>query len=76
MQNFGPTAFLAFAAAAMALIMGYALYRMTVRPTPEETAPVAPYSMVSGTRVSAEIAQEALGEQAANEETASAKNSA
>ncbi len=64
MQSLGPEAFLGFVAAALGLITVYALYRMTVRETPDEISPIAPYSMVSGTRVSAQIAQEAYAGQA------------
>jgi len=66
MELLGPGAFLGFAGLSMGLITAYAIYRMTIRPTPEETSPVAPYSMVSGTQVSAEIAQEAYAEQASD----------
>ena len=50
----------------MAAIAAYAMYRMTVRPAPavEETSPITPYSMVSGTQATAEIAQEIAAEQA------------
>ncbi|HUS53691.1 MAG TPA: MFS transporter [Thermohalobaculum sp.] len=71
MQEFGPPVFLYFIAIIMAVITAYALYRMTVRPAPsiEETSPIAPYSMVSGTQVAAEIAQEIAVEQASDSET-------
>ena len=64
MQGLGPWAFLAFIAVIMALIAAYATYRMTVRPAPsiEETSPMAPYSMVSGTQYTAEFAQESAQE--------------
>lgn len=67
MELLGPAAFLAFIAIVMALIMAYALYRTTVRPTQDETSPVAPISMVAGTQVTAEIAQEVATEQASVE---------
>jgi len=72
MQEFGPPAFLYFIATIMAAITAYAMYRMTVRParTVEETSPIAPYSMVSGTQVAAEIAQEIAAEQASEQEKA------
>ena len=72
MQDFGPPAFLYFIAAIMAAIAAYGMYRMTVRParTVEETSPIAPYSMVSGTQIAAEIAQEIAVEQASDEEKA------
>jgi MFS family permease len=72
MQDFGPPAFLYFIAAIMAAISAYGMYRMTVRParTVEETSPIAPYSMVSGTQIAAEIAQEIAVEQASDEEKA------
>jgi len=75
MEALGPAAFLAFIAGAMAAITAYALYRMAVRPAlaVEETSPIAPYNMVSGTQVTAEIAQEIaqdfVGEQVSAEET-------
>jgi len=71
MKNFGPSAFLIFIAAIMAAISLYAIYRMTVRPAlaVEETSPIAPYSMVSGTQAAAEIAQEIAVEQALGEES-------
>ncbi len=60
MEAFGPNAFLFFIGWMMALVAAYATYRMTVRPAPavEDTSPVAPYSMVSGTQYSAEYIQE------------------
>jgi len=69
MQGMGPTVYLAFIALMMALISAYAMYRMTVRPArpAEETGPMAPISLVSGTQVSAEIAQEYVTGQAAAE---------
>ena len=65
MQVLGPPAFLVFIAGFMAAIAAYAVYRMSVRPAlaVEETSPIAPYSMVSGTQVAAEIAQEIAAEQ-------------
>jgi MFS family permease len=65
MERFGPAAFLIFIAMFMAAIAVYAVYRMTVRPAVavEETSPITPYSMVSGTQVAAEIAQEIAAEQ-------------
>jgi MFS family permease len=70
MQELGPPAFLGFIATIMAAIAAYAMYRMTVRPARavEETSPIAPFSMVSGTQVAAEIAQEIAIEQASDEE--------
>jgi MFS family permease len=70
MQALGPPAFLGFIATIMAAIAAYAMYRMTVRPARavEETSPIAPFSMVSGTQVAAEIAQEIAIEQASDEE--------
>jgi len=60
MQHLGPVVYLAFICLIMGLIAAYAGYRMTVRPAKpaDETLPVAPISMVSGTAVTAEIAQE------------------
>jgi hypothetical protein len=70
MGEFGPAAFLYFIAVFMAATAAYATYRMTVRPAPavDETSPIAPYSMVSGTQVTAEIAQEIAAEQVSAEE--------
>jgi MFS family permease len=70
MEGLGPVAFLYFIAISMTAIAAYAAYRMTVRPAPavDDTSPVSPYSMVSGTQVAAEIAQEIAVEQAADEE--------
>jgi MFS family permease len=70
MKGLGPAAFLFFIAIVMAAIAAYAMYRMTVRPAPaaDDTSPIAPYSMVSGTQVAAEIAQEIAVEQASDEE--------
>jgi MFS family permease len=67
MQGMGPTIYLVFIAFVMALIAVYAMYRMTVRPARPtvETSPITPISMVSGTQISAEIAQEYVTEQAA-----------
>ncbi len=50
----------------MAVVAAYATYRMTVRPAPavEDTSPVAPYSMVSGTQYSAEYIQEMVLDEA------------
>jgi MFS family permease len=64
MQEFGPAIFLIFMSFVMAAIAAYAVYRMTVRParTVEETSPIAPYSMVSGTPVAAGFAQESAVE--------------
>lgn len=69
MQEFGPPVFLYFIAIIMAIIAAYALYRMTVRPARaiQETSPIAPYSMVTGTQVAAEIAQEIAVELASYE---------
>lgn len=69
MQEFGPPAFLYFIAGVMAAIAAYGAYRMTVRPAKavDETSPIALYSMVSGTQVAAEIAQEIAVENAADE---------
>ena len=66
MQGFGPAMFLIFIAVILSTIALYAIYRMTVRPAlaVEETSPIAPYSMVSGTQAAAEIAQEIAVEQA------------
>lgn len=66
MQSFGPSAFLIFIAMFMTAIAIYAAYRMTVRPSVavKETSPITPYSMVSGTQVAAEVAQEIATEQA------------
>lgn len=69
MESLGAAAYLVFIATVMALIMAYAVYRMTVRPTPDETSPIAPISLVSGTQVSAEIAREVITEQATAEGT-------
>jgi peptidoglycan/LPS O-acetylase OafA/YrhL len=68
MQGLGPVVYLAFICIVMTLIAAYAAYRMTVRPAKRaaETLPVAPISMVSGTPVTAEIAQEVRVEQAAS----------
>jgi MFS family permease len=70
MQSLGSWAFLLFIAVVMSAIAGYACYRMTVRaaPTIDETSPLAPISMVSGTQVTAEIAQEIAVEHAAEDE--------
>jgi MFS family permease len=70
MKGLGPSAFLYFLACMMAAIALYAMYRTTRRPAPsvEETSPIAPYSMVSGNQVAAEIAQEIAEEQASAEE--------
>jgi MFS family permease len=70
MKGLGPAAFLFFIAIVMAAIAAYAMYRMTVRPAPavDDTSPISPYSMVSGTQVAAEIAQEIAVEQAEIEE--------
>jgi MFS family permease len=70
MEGLGPVAFLYFIAIAMTAIAVYAAYRMTVRPAPavDDTSPISPYSMVSGTQVAAEIAQEIAVEQAEIEE--------
>jgi len=67
MQALGPAIYLGFIGATMGAIAAYALYRMTVRPAKpkEETMPLAPISMVSGTAVTAEIAQEVVAVQAA-----------
>ena len=67
MEGLGPAAFLFFIAIMMAAVAVYATYRMTVRPAPavDDTSPIAPYSMVSGTQVAAEIAQEIAVEQIA-----------
>jgi hypothetical protein len=66
MQGMGPTVYLAFIALMMALIAAYAMYRMTKRPT-VSTGPMAPISMVAGTQVSAEMAQDFVSGQAAAE---------
>ena len=70
MEGLGPAAFLVFLSGMMAAIAAYAIYRRTVRPAPavDETSPIAPYSMVSGTQVTAEIAQEIAAEQVSAEE--------
>jgi MFS family permease len=70
MKGLGPAAFLIFIAIVMSAITAYAMYRMTVRPAPavDDTSPISPYSMVSGTQVAAEIAQEIAVEQAEIEE--------
>ena len=70
MEGLGPAAFLVFLSGMMAAIAAYAIYRRTVRPAPavDETSPIAPYSMVSGTQVAAEIAQEIAAEQVSAEE--------
>ncbi|HSF94803.1 MAG TPA: hypothetical protein VLA52_07230 [Thermohalobaculum sp.] len=67
MQGMGASIYLVFIALMMALIAVYAFYRMTVRPTrtTAETGPLAPISMVAGTQVSAEMAQDFVVEQAA-----------
>jgi hypothetical protein len=59
----------------MAAITAYAVYRMAVRPAPavEETSPIAPYSMVSGTQVAAEIAQE-IAQEIAGEQVSAEEN--
>jgi len=60
MHAVGAWVFLLIIACLMASITGFAFYRMAVRPAPkvEESSPFAPISMVSGTQVTAEIAQE------------------
>jgi fucose permease len=60
MQGMGPTVYLTFIALTMALIAVYAVYRMTKRPAraSELTGPMAPISMMAGTQVSAEMAQD------------------
>ena len=74
MQGLGPAAGLVFIGGFMAAISAYAIYRMAVRPAlaVEETSPIAPYSMVSGTQVAAEIAQE-IAREIAEEEAAEGK---
>jgi len=69
MQAFGPPVFLIFVALIMGLIAAYAMYRMTVRPAlpAAATGPMAPISLVAGTQVSAEVAQEYVLEQAAQD---------
>jgi len=66
MQGLGSAVYLAFISAMMLVIAAYALYRMTVRParSADETLPIAPYSMVTGTQITAEIVQEIAAEQA------------
>ena len=66
MQEFGPPVFLYFIAIIMAVITAYAMYRMTVRPARsiEQTSPIAPFSMVSGTQVAAGFAQEIASDRA------------
>ncbi len=70
MKGLGPAAFLFFIAIMMAAVAVYATYRMTVRPAPavDDTSPITPWSMVSGTQVAAEIAQEIAVAQIAAEE--------
>jgi MFS family permease len=70
MKGLGPWAFLLFITCVMGAITAYAFYRMTVRPAPavEVTSPLSPISMVSGTQVTADIAQEIAVEQGSTEE--------
>jgi MFS family permease len=72
MQGVGPAVYLFFIATMMLVIAAYAMYRMTVRPArrAEETSPIAPVSMVTGTQVTAEIVQEIAAEQATPERAA------
>jgi MFS family permease len=70
MEEYGTASFLYFIAVFMTATAVYATYRRTVRPAPatEDTSAIAPYSMVSGTQITAEIAQEMAAEQFAADE--------
>lgn len=57
MTRFGAGAFFAYVALLYALIAGYALYRMSRRPTPEDTSPYAPV-LPQASPVALEVAQE------------------
>ncbi|GGE28618.1 MFS transporter [Primorskyibacter flagellatus] len=69
MTAFGPSGFWIFNAVLLALLTGYALYRMTQRPAPktDDTGSYAPVLM-SATPVALEAAQEWAVEAAENEE--------
>jgi MFS family permease len=56
MTQFGAGAFFAYIAVLYTLIAGYALYRMSKRPTPDETSPYAPV-MPQASPVALEVAQ-------------------
>jgi MFS family permease len=65
MSRFGPDAFFAYIGTLFALIAGYAIYRMTRRPTPAETsayAPVLPQASPVALEVAQEVAIERAGE--------------
>jgi MFS family permease len=70
MEEYGTASFLYFIAVFMTATAVYATYRRTVRPAPatEDTSAIAPYSMVSGTQITAEIAQEMAAEHFAADE--------
>ena len=57
MGAFGADAFFAYIAALFALIAGYALYRMTIRPAPVETSRYEPV-LAQASPVALEVAQE------------------
>jgi MFS family permease len=63
MDAFGANAYFAYIAALFALIAGYALYRMTKRPAPDETSPYAPV-LPQASPVALEAAQEVAIERA------------
>ncbi len=65
MERAHPAAFLAFISVVMALIAAYSLYRTRSRRTQVEPARVVHISALSGTQISAEIAQEVTVQQAA-----------
>jgi MFS family permease len=56
MTQFGAGAFFAYIAVLYTLIAGYALYRMSKRPTPDETSPYAPV-LPQASPVALEVAQ-------------------
>lgn len=70
MERIAPASFLAFISLVMALIMAYALYRSRVPRERVEPGRVVPMSTLSGTQVSAEIAQEVTVHQAGGSEPA------
>ncbi len=64
MTRFGAAAFFAYIGVLFALIALYALYRMSKRPTPDETSPYAPV-LPQASPVALEVAQEVAIERSA-----------
>ncbi len=63
MTRFGAGAYFAYVGILFALIAGYALYRMSKRPTPDETSPYRPV-LPTASPVALEVAQEVAIERA------------